>query len=150
MRFDVFCTQGLSCADPMLRTFFAKLAFSTAAPIVIGVVIFGPSLARIRFLHHDKKHYNRQACNAFLVMVYLVFPSVSTVIFLTFQCDSHFGVDSETFLIADYTVACSGPPYFVMRNYALITIACYPIGVCHSTRTQFSLVCLTIVRCIIR
>ena len=125
----LFCIQGLSCADPILRTFFAKLIFSTTAPIVIGMVVFASSFARVRILHHDKKHCNRQAWNAFLVMVYLVLPSVSTVIFLTFQCDSYFGVDNATFLIADYTVLCSGHHYDAMRFYAFIAIAAYPIGV---------------------
>ena len=57
----------------------------------------------------------------------LVFPGVSLTIFRCFSCDMDFDGDVG-FLKADYTLSCVSERYYRWRNFAVLMLFVYPIG----------------------
>jgi hypothetical protein len=63
----------------------------------------------------------------FLTMTFLIYSTVSTVIFQTFACDTIAAGDS--YLRADYSISCTTTKHKWYRLYSGIMILVYPIGI---------------------
>ena len=64
----------------------------------------------------------------FLGLTYLVFNSVSTTIFKTFQCE-HVGDDPVEYLRSDQSIDCDSPGHRLDKIYAMSMILVYPLGI---------------------
>lgn len=88
----------------------------------------GPG-ARTDELVADKKQHDRSAKAGQMIMliIFLVYPSVSTTIFSVFACRKlDFGQSTH---IYDASVDCNSTGYLVLTAAALVALVCIPIGV---------------------
>lgn len=70
-----------------------------------------------------------------LLFLYMIFPSVSAVIFSIFPCsdvdpddEEEFGED-DLYLNSDYSISCHSSRYLAARAYAICMVVLYPIGI---------------------
>ncbi|CAN0330304.1 unnamed protein product [Ascophyllum nodosum] len=63
-----------------------------------------------------------------LIILYLVYSSVSTVIFQTFACEDLEDID-KIYLRADFRIECDTPKHTAYKIYAAIMIFVYPLGI---------------------
>ena len=64
------------------------------------------------------------------LLLYLLFPSNSSNIFATFQCDTFFEhPDQPSYLRIDLSVDCNAPFHRAMMGYAGLMIVLYPVGI---------------------
>ena len=89
-------------------------------PAVIKIARKGASIG-VLGMEFDITHW-------FLLMTYLVFPSLSIKIFSTYSCDEKFE-DGTSYLKADMTIDCLGDEhkYYELIGYGLILL--YPVGI---------------------
>ncbi|CAN0534106.1 unnamed protein product, partial [Laminaria digitata] len=74
-----------------------------------------------------REHIRNKHLTAVLVLLFLVYSSVSSAVFRMFACDSlHHG---EEYLRADYRILCTGAKHRALQVYAAIMIAVYPVGI---------------------
>ena len=94
--------------------------------LAIGVV----HVVRTRLWRHDHAQCLRQHFGWGLLVLYLVLPTCTNVIFSAFRCDDDFGVHGKSFLVADYGTECSGDRYKLMiLPWAIVSVIVYPVGV---------------------
>jgi hypothetical protein len=110
--------------------FYTKLVFSTAGPLIITFLIFaamvvGRAVVKERFL---RKSIRDSAVELFLAMTFLVFSSVSTTIFDTFNCRTY-GDDQTKFLTEDQSISCDDPAHRKYETYAFVMMVCFPLGI---------------------
>lgn len=91
--------------------------------------------------HHleERLKLRNYATYAALLMLYIVYPGVSTCIFQTFRCDSKFRASdgepkhseylNNVLLEADMSISCETGTYLGYMVYAIFMIFCYPLGV---------------------
>ena len=65
--------------------------------------------------------------SAMLLLVFLVYSSVSSAVFRMFACDSL--DDGKIYLRADYRIICTDAKHRALQVYAAVMIAVYPVGV---------------------
>jgi hypothetical protein len=63
----------------------------------------------------------------FLTMTFLIYSTVSTVVFQTFACDTL--ATGDSYLRADYSISCTTTKHKWYRLYSGIMILVYPIGI---------------------
>jgi len=110
--------------------FYTTLASMTVAPMVCGSLI-----ALIGFLFYrragtdqgKKKEVLNDTAAVLLTLSYLVFASVSTVIFETFNCRT-FGDNPTRFLVSDQSVSCDTGDHTWWQAYAGFMMIVYPFG----------------------
>ena len=90
----------------------------TIGPIIVGVLLLLVAII---------PRYRSKMLNLLIMVLYIVFPTVSQTLFLTFGCDSNF--DEGVYLQADYQVDCEGAEHIWFMNYAALFILVYPVGV---------------------
>ena len=99
--------------------FHAKLVVVTLLPIVICGALVGIGMWR--------KEFRGTTGTLILVVLYAVLPSVSTTVFQAFPCDV---LDTgEEFLIADYSIDCTGANYRNFAAFGGLMVLVYPVGV---------------------
>ena len=81
-----------------------------------------------RFLFLRGKRAGNRVFSGFLILTFLLLPSVSVKIFTTFACDEFDG-DYGSFLKADYSIDCGSDEHALFWWYAVAMIFCYPIGI---------------------
>jgi hypothetical protein len=126
----------LSAGCVMHMTFYAKLLITTIAPLAVSAVI-GATYMRVR---HVCKHNAMTAqtvalkratvkhLSVFLTFTFLIYSTVSTVVFQTFACD--YLEDTKVSLLrADYSVSCDTDKHTAYKVYAAVMIGVYPIGI---------------------
>jgi len=64
----------------------------------------------------------------FLTLTYIVFASVSTTVFDTFNC-VQFGEDERHYLASDQSIVCYTTEHEIAQLYATFMIGVYPIGI---------------------
>ena len=68
-----------------------------------------------------------------LLFLYIIFPSVSAVIFSMFSCKDcdpdDVDHDSQLYLHSDYSISCSSSRYKAARVYSMFMVVLYPIGI---------------------
>ena len=110
--------------------FYSKLMLSTLCPIFMFIAIY--ILAKILLIFYKdndtKNHIKDTAFSIFLTLTYLVYSSVSTTIFDTFNCAA-FGDDATEFMMSDLSVDCGTSMHIKMQIYAGFMILFYPVGI---------------------
>ena len=130
------------CFNPDIN-FYDELVVQTIGPILVGILILAIFVLSsiINSLNRDK------AKSDFLSRIFLssfiFFPSASTAVFETFNCDDDFESGSS-YLKADYRLECVGSDYDGYLGYTLLMILIYPIGI-----PLFYFVCLLSIRSLI-
>jgi hypothetical protein len=101
---ELFGGFGVSCAHHEMRSFIARLLLSTIAPIVLCLCIAAIFGCRVLLSHPNRTRALRSAHATYaLLLLYVVLPSTSTLIFKAFVRDSRpLGTDGEQYLVADY------------------------------------------------
>jgi hypothetical protein len=74
------------------------------------------------------EHAKAKHTSAFLTFTFLIFSTVSTVVFQTFACDDLTGTN-QSWLRTDYSVSCDTDIHDVYEAYAAAMIVVYPIGI---------------------
>ncbi|GMH59843.1 hypothetical protein TL16_g02912 [Triparma laevis f. inornata] len=131
--------------------FHYKLIFSTMTPILfMGAVVIWFQFRKFKLtkgqllkmpwqsvkevdLNPEQQEHKRQritedSYTAILAITYLVFASVSTIIFKTFHC-KQYGDDPIRYLVADPQVDCDSGDHILAEAYATVMIFVYPIGI---------------------
>lgn len=100
-------------------------------------VSFGSSLQHKRARLEIKRakairQIRSQGIFLWLLLSFLIYPSVSTQIFQFFSCQKFRGFDNkrgnERVLQIDYSISCRSDDYKAMRIYALYALIIYPVG----------------------
>jgi hypothetical protein len=110
--------------------FYHKLVLSTMGPLCVSIVI---GLGALVMKKRAKDHEHKQAAidgavSLFLGLTYLVFSSVSTTVFDTFNCKS-FGDDEREFMMSDQSVDCGTAKHAAYQVYAGVMMVVYPVGI---------------------
>ncbi|GMI42890.1 hypothetical protein TeGR_g6250, partial [Tetraparma gracilis] len=110
--------------------FYHKLVLSTMGPLCVSAVI---GLGALVMKKRAKDHEHKQAAingavSLFLGLTYLVFSSVSTTIFDTFNCKT-FGDDEREYMMSDQSVDCGSPDHIWYQTYAGVMMFVYPVGI---------------------
>lgn len=122
--FDVYAFVPPGCLLTQFD-FFDKLMSKTIAVAIISAFPWLPYLyAKTRGLHEKTTLYNAMALKSMMFWLEIALPSVSTTIVQSFKCDNF---ETETFLRAQVTVACTGRRYELWRRYAIVMLILYPI-----------------------
>jgi hypothetical protein len=111
-------------------TFYSKLVFSTLAPIALTALIFVSMKIR-RACTKDRmrrKIIRDHGIEFFLGMTFLVFSSVSTTVFDTFNCRT-FGDDPTRYLYSDRSISCDEPAHSTYMLYACGMMVVFPLGI---------------------
>jgi hypothetical protein len=128
-------------------SFYQKLLLNTLAPFVCAAILcctYSIVLCRnkVQAIGAPTASFNRQShavrCNtleqclakhvlAFLAMTFLIYSTVSTVLFQTFACDAI--PNGGSYLRADYSVSCNTAKHTVYKIYSGLMILVYPIGI---------------------
>ena len=64
----------------------------------------------------------------FLSLTYMVFASVSTTVFDTFNCE-RYGDDETFYMASDQSISCDDPTHKKYQGFAYVMIAVYPVGI---------------------
>ncbi|GMH76479.1 hypothetical protein TrLO_g8185 [Triparma laevis f. longispina] len=105
-----------------------KLLFSTLTPIILSLLIFGYYLIRRSSNRVENERRLNFCMTTFLALTYLIFSSVSTTLFKTFQC-KRYGDDPTSYLIDDHQIDCDSKEHKFYELYAALMMIVYPIGI---------------------
>ena len=110
--------------------FYTKLLVSTLGPIAVSLVIF---LFSLLFYLSTRSKDSRDAIvdaamSLFLSLTYMVFASVSTTVFDTFNCE-RYGDDETFYMASDQSISCDDPTHKKYQGFAYVMIAVYPVGI---------------------
>jgi hypothetical protein len=132
----------LSAGCVLSVDFYTKLLITTMAPLVVSVVI-GVIHVRARYIcrasaapraiaEYDMTGALKRAkvkhLSAFLTFTFLIYSTVSTVVFQTFACE-YFEDTKQNWLRADYSVSCDTDTHTAYERYAIAMVIVYPIGI---------------------
>jgi hypothetical protein len=129
LQFEVFGFVNLSCMGQF--NFYHRLIGYTVLPLVLVLCLTAMyrvhknTLLRKRNHSALKKLYLRTLEYAFLIVLVL-YPQVSQVIFQTFLCQS---LDEGTaMLVVDFQIDCASSSYSFALAYASLMVVVWPIG----------------------
>eukprot|EP00519_Triparma_laevis_P010158 CAMPEP_0182519262 /NCGR_PEP_ID=MMETSP1321-20130603/45006_1 /TAXON_ID=91990 /ORGANISM="Bolidomonas sp., Strain RCC1657" /LENGTH=877 /DNA_ID=CAMNT_0024727231 /DNA_START=138 /DNA_END=2771 /DNA_ORIENTATION=+ len=115
-----------------------KLLFSTLTPIIFSLLILLYYLWEVKLkvilrlsqrLTYEERTKKLDFCmTLFLTLTYLVFASVSTTLFKTFQCETY-GDDPIPYLVEDHQVNCETAEHKAYELYAAFMMFVYPFGI---------------------
>jgi hypothetical protein len=128
-------------------SFYQRLLLNTIAPFGCAAIlcctysivryrnkvqaVIAPTVSFNRQSHALRNSKSQQSLAkhalAFLAMTFLIYSTVSTVIFQTFACDVI--PNGGSYLRADYSVSCTTRTHTVYRIYSGVMILVYPIGI---------------------
>ncbi|CAM9479810.1 unnamed protein product [Ectocarpus fasciculatus] len=111
--------------------FHDRLLVSTVGPLLaIGMLALSylVALRRNATAGHDVIEKIRQKhVTVLLFVTFLVYSSVSSMVFQTFACDSL--DDGNNYLRADYRILCTTAKHLAFQVYAGVMVVVYPVGV---------------------
>ncbi|CAN0312502.1 unnamed protein product, partial [Discosporangium mesarthrocarpum] len=117
--------------------FYDRLLVVTLTPLALMMLIVSMYLMvkkRLRYRENTppsperlRAAFSRHAAVG-LLLTFLVFSSVSTVIFKTFSCDT-IADTNKRYLREDYSISCDTKEYQGYRAYASIMVLVYPVGI---------------------
>ena len=111
--------------------FHDRLLWTTITPVVVMGLLGGTYAFAIHrnrgapetALRNIRKRHRSMA----LLVTFLVYSSVSSVVFQTFACE---GLDDgKSYLRADFTIVCDSPKHKAFQIYAGLMVMIYPIGI---------------------
>ena len=135
LEFNVVQILPMSCLRPF--NFFDKLFAMTVLPILLALLIFaiGAAVAVCASAKHARE-VRTQTFGWFLLLTFLVFPSVSATVLRFYNCVSFDegladgSTETLKVLEADYDISCKSPSYEgAWSAYAFIMMFVYPIGI---------------------
>jgi len=135
LEFNVVQILPVSCLRPF--NFFDKLFAMTALPIVFSLLIFFfGELAAMCATAKKAKSIRTTYFGAFLLLTFVVFPSVSTTVLRFYNCVSYEegfsdgSTETIKVLEADHDISCTSPSYKgIWSTYALAMLFVYPVGI---------------------
>ena len=135
LEFNVVQILPISCLRPF--KFFDKLFAMTALPIVFSLLIFFfGELAATCATAIKAKSIRTTSFGAFLLLTFVVFPSVSTTVLRFYNCVSYEegfsdgSTETIKVLEADHDISCTSPSYKgIWSTYALAMLFVYPVGI---------------------
>ena len=128
LNFDVSWILTVGCVVDV--DFHDRLLFATIGPIV-AVTILGITyiLAALRYRESDQDLANvrQKHVSAVLLLTFLVYSSVSSILFQTFACDEL--DDGKIYLRADYRIQCDSSKHEALTIYAGFMTILYALGI---------------------
>ncbi len=111
-----------------------RLMLVTLSPLAVACLLVLVGFTHSRIAPPDRRHdIFRRYVSCFLILTYLVLPSVSTVAFGVFTCTSidPSGVDPglPRYMRNDYAIACDSQRYRFGVIWAVVSILVYPVGI---------------------
>ena len=136
---DLFAVMPLGCSFEGINHDH-YLLLRTLIPIILLAISFSFRRCLKRRAEHKRKDGKDgeakvddaladQILSYNFVLVYLLFPSTSSAIFSTFQCDQLDNPAQSSRLLVDLSVDCSSTFHQVMMAYAGLMVLVYPLGV---------------------
>ncbi|CAM9150882.1 unnamed protein product, partial [Ectocarpus sp. 6 AP-2014] len=110
--------------------FHDRLLVSTIAPIVGLLFLVAVYATAARNSHRSSEDLQRvwhKHVSLVLLLTFLVYASVSAVLFQTFACEEL--DDRKNYLRADYRIECDSPKHSAFRVYAGFMIVLYTVGI---------------------
>lgn len=112
-------------------TFYDRLLAVTLGPLVVLVALSANyRVVRRRRARRERDSTRRvrgKHVSVFLLMAFLVYSTVSKVVFQTFACDEL--DDGTAYLRADHRQECTTVKHRLFEVYAGLMIAVYPVGI---------------------
>ncbi|GMH76607.1 hypothetical protein TrLO_g8011, partial [Triparma laevis f. longispina] len=121
----------LGSVDCFVSTsFYTKLLFSTLIPLIMCLCIYMYMvIAKCCSKSQARKRVIQNNCvELYFGLSFLVFASVSTTIFDTFNCKT-FGDDPTRYLALDQSIDCDGSKHSFFTMYAIFMVLVYPVGI---------------------
>jgi hypothetical protein len=126
-RHDFISTLMLVTLMPFFITGFLIIAF---------VLNFALQKAYVKTkfaLHQLRVRLQYRCFSLWLLMTYLILPSITTTIFQIFLCENVDPASEDSsdnlYLIADYSIKCKGGHYYFGVTWAIVMIFVYPVGI---------------------
>ena len=111
--------------------FHDRLLAATVWPFVVLALL---AMTYLTALHTNAanwdtrcEHIRNKHLSVVLLLLFLVYSSVSSTVFRTFACDAL--DDGVEYLRADYRIVCTDPKHRALQVYAAIMIGVYPVGI---------------------
>jgi len=135
LEFNIVQILPIACLRPF--NFFDKLLAMTILPIVFSLLIFSfGELAAMCATTKKAKSIRSTSFGAFLLLTFVVFPSVSTTVLRFYNCVSYEegfsdgSTETIEVLEADHDISCTSPSYKgIWSTYALAMLFVYPVGI---------------------
>ncbi|CAM9749701.1 unnamed protein product [Ectocarpus sp. 4 AP-2014] len=130
INFDLGSVLAVGCVWPSID-FHDRLLLSTTGPLVgVGflAMTYRVAMCRQRTSEHavlERIRHTHQ--KALLLLTFLVYSSVSSMVFQTFACETL--DDDVEYLRADYRIHCTDTKHKAFEAYAWIMIFIYPVGI---------------------
>jgi hypothetical protein len=130
-----FDTSWLLSAGCVLHVdFYAKLLLTTIAPLAVAALISVIHL-RARYICYRQddmietlQHAKVKHLSVFLTFTFLIYSTVSTVVFQTFACD-YLDDTKASWLRADYSISCDTDTHIAYKRYAIAMVVVYPVSI---------------------
>ena len=111
--------------------FHDRLIWATTTPLVVMGLLGITYLVSVRrnreSLEAVLNNARQKHMSMTLLITFLVYLSVSSVVFQTFACEDL--DDGKNYLRADYTIECDFPKHRAFQTYAGLMILVYPVGI---------------------
>ena len=128
LNFDLSWVASPGCF--MNYDFYNRLLLTTIGPVgttgLLGVT-YAIAKRRNRASEIALRTVRQKHASAALFMAFLLYSSVSSVVFQTFSCDPL--DDGHSYLRADYSIECYNKEHRAYQIYAMIMIFVYPVGI---------------------
>ena len=126
----------VSCIRPF--SYYDTLAFMTGFPIALSawILLACEALAFCSARAEARRRVRVYGFGAFLLLLFLIFPSVSAAVLRYFKCVEFEGVRADggrqlrRVLLADYNISCDSRTYRgAGMAYAMLMVLVYPVGI---------------------
>jgi len=153
VNFDIWRQLSFDCVSAEY-TFFSTFIFTTAAPLVLGLILIIVTLYRTTGdVDADvKKDIERQSWKIGLFCLFLIYPSISATIFKMWICrpiqvnavvvllisilifilihkPCPLFLQGEAYLVADYRIVCHTSEWTLYAILAAAAFVIYPVGI---------------------
>ena len=136
LELKLFVILPLACIRPF--SYYDTLAFMTGFPIALSIWIWLACKLLVFFTKspETRRHIKVYSFGAFLLLLYIIFPSVSAAVLRYFKCVEFEGVRADggrqlrRVMLADYNISCDSRKYRGAGTaYAMLMVLVYPVGI---------------------
>ena len=128
LNFDLAWVLSVGCVLEL--DFHRRLLFASIGPIIVVVLIattYGVAVRRNRGSDEALRNARQKHVSVFLLFTFLVYSSVSSILFQTFACEPL--DDGKYYVRADYRVECDSPRHEAFKIYAAFMTVLYTVGI---------------------
>ena len=129
LNFDLSWVFSIGCFLEV--DFHDRLLWTTIAPVVMIGLLGGTYAVASRQHHRSQetvlRNIRHKHVSTALLTTFLVYSSVSSVVFQMFACDAL--DDDNLYLRADYRIKCDSLKHRALQVYAGVMIFLYPVGI---------------------